>query len=145
PTSTLGLYINGGRKASLTLTSRYAWTYGDADAQGAGSNQPGGMPHHFYDETHALFDAVPAGATIGLQRDAQDNAAYYVIDLVDFEEVAPPLAQPSGSLSLTDFGATADDGSDDGPALLQAIAAAKAQNKPLWIPKGTFDIRFDGV
>src|SRR5260370_34351838 len=49
-TSTLGLYVNGVRKASLTLTSRYSWTYGDADAQDQGSNSPGnGTAHHFYD------------------------------------------------------------------------------------------------
>ena len=146
PTSTLGLYVNGVRKASLVLTSRYAWTYGDADAQGAGSNSPGGgTPHHFYDEAHLLFDRVPAGATVALQKDGQDAAAYYVVDLVDFEDVAPPQVQPAGSLSIADFGATPDDSSDDGPALLAAIAAARAQHKVLWIPRGTFEVRFDGV
>src|SRR5262249_50383349 len=95
--------------------------------------------------SHALFDEVPAGTTIALARDAEDSAAYYVIDLVDFERVAAPLAQPGGSLSLTDFGATPDDGSDDGPALQKAIAAARAQGKVLWIPKGTFDIRLDAT
>ncbi|HEY2515989.1 MAG TPA: hypothetical protein VGI39_34195, partial [Polyangiaceae bacterium] len=101
-TATLGLYVNGTRKASLPLTSRYSWTYGDADAQGSGSENPGaGTAHHFYDEAHLLLDEIPAGATVALQRDAQDSAAFYVIDLVDFEEVPAPLAQPGGSLSIT--------------------------------------------
>ena len=138
-TATLGLYVNGVRQ-DLPLTSRYSWTYGDADAQGVGSESPSaGTPHHFFDEAHALFPEVPAGATIKLQQDAQDTAASYVVDLVDFEEVAAPLPQPAGSLSITDYGATPDDGSDDSAAITKAIAAATAQGKVLWIPKGTFD------
>jgi hypothetical protein len=135
--ATLGLYINGVRKQSLALTSRYAWLYGgEADSI---SNNPGGGAHHFFDEAHALIGDVPAGATITLQKDGEDTAAYYVIDLVDFEQVAPPLARPAGSLSLTDFGATPDDGQDDGAAIQKAIDAAKSQGKVLWIPEGTFD------
>lgn len=138
-TATLGLYVNGVRQ-DLKLTSRYAWTYGDADAQGIGSENPAaGTPHHFYDEAHALFTEVPAGATIKLQEDAQDTAGSYVVDLVDFEDVAPPLPQPAGSLSITDYGATPDDGTDDSAAIKKAIADAQAQNKVLWIPRGTFD------
>ncbi|HEY0707836.1 MAG TPA: glycosyl hydrolase family 28-related protein [Polyangia bacterium] len=138
-TATLGLYIGGVRKESLKLTSRYAWTYGDADAQGLAADRPGaGTPHHFYDEVHTMFAEVPAGTTIALQRDAQDTAAFYVIDLVDFEHVAPPLAPPPGSLSILDFGATANDTTDDGPAIQRAIEAARKQNKVLHIPAGTF-------
>jgi hypothetical protein len=138
-TATLGLYVNGARQ-DLNLTSRYSWTYGDADAQGSGSENPSaGTPHHFYDEAHALFTEVPAGATIKLQVDAKDTAASYVIDLVDFEDVAPPLPQPAGSLSIADYGATPDDGTDDSAAIKKAIADAASQHKVLWIPKGTFD------
>ena len=143
--ATLGLYVNGARK-DVALTSRYAWTYGDEDAQGSGADVPSaGTPHHFYDEARALFDEVPAGATIALQRDAQDAALYYIIDLADFEKVAAPLARPIDYLSITDYGATADDTTDDGPAVQSAIDAAKAQGKGLWIPPGTFEIRFDAV
>jgi hypothetical protein len=138
-TATLGLYVNGTRQ-DLTLTSRYSWTYGDADAQGSGSESPSaGTAHHFFDEAHALFADVPTGGTIKLQQDAQDTAPSYVIDLVDFEEVAAPLAQPSGSLSIADYGATTDDGTDDSAAITTAIAAAASQGKVLWIPKGVFD------
>jgi hypothetical protein len=137
---TLGLYVNGVRKTSLHLTARYSWTYGDADAQGAGSESTSaGTAHHFYDEAHALLDAVPAGATVTLKKDAQDSSPSYTIDLADFELVPAPLAQPAGSLSITDFGATPDDGSDDGAAIQRAIAAAQAQGKTLWIPNGTFN------
>ena len=141
-TATIGLYVNGVRKTSLSLTSRYSWTYGDADAQNTGSENPSaGTPHHFYDEAHALIDDVPAGSTIALQRDGQDSAAYYVIDLVDFEEVAPPLPMPAGALSITDFGATPDDTSDDSAAIQSAIDAARTQGKALYIPRGTFETK----
>ncbi len=137
--ATLGLYVNGARTRSLHLTSRYSWTYGDADAQNVASESASnGTAHHFYDETHALLDNLPAGTVVALQKDAQDASANYVIDLADFEQVPAPLAQPAGSLSITDFGATPDDGSDDGPALQKAINAAQMQGKTLWIPKGTF-------
>ncbi len=68
--------------------------------------------HHFYDETRALFpQEMPVGTVVKLQQDGKDTAASYVIDLVDFEDVAPPLAQPAGSLSIMDsaYGATPDD------------------------------------
>ncbi len=138
-TATLGLYVNGVRQ-DLALTSRYSWTYGDADAQGSGSETPSaGTPHHFFDEAHAMFADVPAGSTIKLQQDSQDSATSYVIDLVDFEEVGAPLSRPGGSLSITDYGATPDDGTDDSAAINMAIAAATMQQKVLWIPKGVFD------
>jgi hypothetical protein len=137
--ATLGLYVGGTRIQSLALSSRHSWTYGDADAQNEGSESPGaGTAHHFFDEAHAMFGAVPPGTAIALKRDAMDTAASYVIDLVDFEHVGPPLAQPAGSLSITDFGATPDDGTDDSAAVQKAIDAGKAQGKIVWIPKGTF-------
>lgn len=138
--ATLGLYI-GGKRSDLRLTSRYAWTYGDVDAQGTGSESPqAGTAHHFFDEVHMMFAEVPEGTTVTLQRDAQDTAAFYVIDLVDFEAVPAPLAQPAGALSIVDFGATPDDNTDDSAAIARAITAAQTQNKVLYIPKGVFNL-----
>lgn len=140
-TATLGLYVGGVRIQSLTLTSRYSWTYGDADAQNEGSESPSaGTPHHFFDEVHALFPEVPAGTAIALQRDAMDTAQSYIVDLVDFEDVAPPLPQPPGSLSIVDFGATPDDGTDDSAAIQNAIDMASSKGAVVWIPKGTFTL-----
>jgi hypothetical protein len=134
--ATLGLYVNGERRQSLSLTSRYAWVYGGESS--SENNTPGTGAHHFYDEVHALIGDVPAGSTIALKKDAEDAAAYYVIDLVDFELVGPALAQPANSLSIVDQGATADDGTDDAAAIQKAIDAGKSQGKVVWIPKGTF-------
>jgi Alpha-1,3-glucanase catalytic domain D1/Alpha-1,3-glucanase catalytic domain D2 len=137
--ATIGLYVDGVRTRSLELTSRYAWVYGGESS--SDNNTPGAGAHHFFDEVHALIGDVPAGSTIALRKDAEDTAAWYVIDLVDFELVGPALARPAGSLSITDYGATADDDSDDAPAIQQAIDAGKAQNKVVFIPEGAFQCK----
>ena len=135
--ATLGVYVDGQRRADLALTSRYAWTYG-GEANSA-SNDPGqGGAHHFYDEARALVGDLPAGTTIELRKAAQDTAAYYVIDLMDVENVGPPLPTPAGALSIVDFGATADDGTDDGWAIQTCIDAARSQDKPVYFPAGTY-------
>ncbi len=98
--ATLGLYINGTRTASLSLTSQYAWAYGNPTTTDETTNNPGdGYARHFYDESRFLLSAdIPVGSTVALQEDAMDNASYYVIDLIDLEEVPPPLGQPANSL-----------------------------------------------
>jgi len=138
--ATLGLYINNIRTQSLQLTSRYTWVYG-GKSNSSDKNPSDGGAHHFYDEVHALIGEIPAGSTIALQRDATDTAEFYVIDLVDFEEVPAPLTQPAGSLSIADFGAAPNDGTDDRAAIQTAISAAQSQGKVLWIPPGIFNIK----
>src|SRR6266542_2753723 len=135
--STLSVYVNGALRTKLKLTSRWSWTYGDFG--NAAPNDPSqGKPHHFFDEARALIGDIPVGAVVSLQKDAGDTAAYYVIDLVDLEQVAPPLPQPANFLSLIDCGATPDDDTDDQSAIQKCIDAARAQGKGLYIPKGTF-------
>jgi hypothetical protein len=136
--ATLGVYVNGARKQSLTLTSRYAWLYGGESA--SDNNVPGAGAHHFYDEVHASIGEVPAGAVVTLQKDAIDQADYYVIDLIDLEQVPPAIEKPADALSITDFGATADDGGDDAAAIQRAIDAAKQQKRSVWIPRGEFSL-----
>ncbi len=135
--STLSVYVNGALRTKLQLTSRWSWTYGDF-GNPAPNDPSQGKPHHFFDEAHALIGDIPVGAVVSLQKDAGDTAAYYVIDLVDLEQVAPPLPQPANFLSITDCGATPDDGTDDQPAIQKCIDTARAQGKGLYIPKGVF-------
>jgi hypothetical protein len=133
---TLGLYVNGTKQQALALSSKYAWVYGAYPY----TNDPSqGSPHHYFDETPFLVGDIPAGATVRLQSDAGD--AVVTVDLIDLELAPAPYAQPSGSLSITDYGATSGDGTDDEPAMVTAIAAAKAQNKVLWVPPGSFDLK----
>jgi hypothetical protein len=134
--ATLALYIDGTKDRDLNMTSRYAWYYGSYPF----TNNPGdGRAHHFYDEVRALLGTtLPAGTAIRLQVDAGNTAPSYTIDLADFEVVAPPAAQPASSLSVTDFGATPNDSSDDAGAFDAAVAAARSQGAEVWIPAGVF-------
>jgi hypothetical protein len=151
--ATLGLYINGTRQ-DMNLTSRYMYSYGsmatlDGNPSVATENPSAGLAHHFFDEWQLLFPQgeVPVGTVVKLQRDAQDTASRYDIDLVDFEDVAPPLTQPPGSISITDpaYGAVAgktDDatGANNTAAVNKAIEDATSQQKVLWIPQGVFTL-----
>src|ERR1700734_4197314 len=102
-TAPLSLYINGTKQTDFTLTNAYSWYYGSYPF----TNNPGsGNPHHFFDETHRLFATTyPAGTTFKLEVDSEDTASSYTIDLADFENVAAPLTQPSGSASVVSEGA----------------------------------------
>ncbi|GAB3166410.1 glycosyl hydrolase family 28-related protein [Amycolatopsis stemonae] len=135
-TGTLSLYVNGSHNRDLALTSKWAWYYGSYPF----TNNPGdGHAHHFYDETRALLGtSYPAGTKIKLQVDAGDVPA--TVDLADFEQVAPAATRPANSVSVTDYGATAGDTSDDAAAFDSAVAAAKSQGKEVWIPAGTFTL-----
>ena len=136
-TAPLSLYVNGTHKSDLTLTSKYSWYYGVYPF----TNNPSGfLGHHFYDETHTMLDEMPAGTKVRVQMDAGDTAPSYTIDLADFEEVAAPLTQPDGFLSITDFKADPTGATDSTQAVKDAVAAAKTQNKGVWIPKGTFTV-----
>ncbi len=138
--ATLGVYVNGSRVQSLNLTSHYAWAYGNPQTNPTTNNPGDGFARHFYDEARALLPAdVAAGSTISLQQDSGDSAPYYVIDLVDLEEVAPALEQPPNSVSVTQCGATPDDGTDDGPAIQRCILAAESASSVVWVPPGEFD------
>lgn len=61
------------------------------------------------------------------------------IDLVDLEKAPDAIRQPENSVSITDFGAIANDGSDDYQAFMAAIESAKASKKSVYIPEGQFD------
>lgn len=136
--ATLSLYVDGESRGKLRLTSRYSWVYGKYPW----SNDPAeGDAHRFYDETHALIGDVPAGATVELRKESGDAADYYVIDLVELEQAADPYPKPDGYVSVTDYGATADDASDDTGAFVSAIAAAKRSGKGVWVPAGRFELR----
>lgn len=133
-TGSLSVYVNGTKLgSSLALTSRYS--YIDT------SWIPGAKTHHFFDDARLqLGQNLSAGAKVRLQVDSADTAAPYTIDLADFEQVGAAGTRPANSLSVTDYGATANDGSDDTQAFRNAISAAKSQGKEVWVPPGRFEI-----
>ncbi len=137
---TLSVYVNGTFKQKLNVTSRWSWTYGTTISPSS-NNPADGNPHHFYDDARALIGEFPAGSTVAVQKDADDSASYYVIDLIDLEEAPPPLPQPAGFISaVTDCGATPNTNNDNRAALQTCIDKAKALNRGLYIPQGTFNV-----
>lgn len=135
---TLSLYVDGTKRQALSLSSRYAWTYG---AYPYNDDPSTGEGHRYYDESRFLVEDVPAGATVRLQRDAGDNAASYAIDLIDLEQVDDPYAMPDGYANVVDYGAVPDDEGDDTGAIQDAILAAATGGKAgVWLPPGTFTL-----
>jgi len=129
----LSVYVNGTKLSSgLTVTSRYMYI----DTGWI----PGSKNHHFFDDSRLLLGQnLAAGAKVRVQADGGD-VSQATIDLADFEQVGGAGAQPANSLSVTDYGATANDTSDDSQAFRNAISAAKSQGKSVWIPSGRFEI-----
>jgi hypothetical protein len=136
-TAPLSLYINGVKQTDFTLTNAYSWYYGSYPFVNTPSS---GTPMHFYDEVHRLFSTTyPQGTTFKLEVDSEDTASSYTINLADFENVAAPLTQPAGSVSVVSEGADPTGVSDSTTAFNNAIAAAGAGGT-VWIPPGTYDI-----
>lgn len=133
--ATLNLYVNDVKVRALDLSSRYAWVYGNYPFNDRPSN---GMAHRFFDDIQIKGLDIPAGAKVKLQKDADNTSAYYRIDLIDFEQIESAYAMPENFISITDFGAVANDVIEDTSAFTSAMAAAKNQGKGLWIPEGTF-------
>lgn len=72
-----------------------------------------------------------------LQRDADDSAAFYVVDLIDLEQVAPPAQKPAGCVPITEYGAVPNDGIDDTAAIQRAVTAdQRGEIDCVWIPAG---------
>jgi hypothetical protein len=137
-TDSLNLYVDGVFRQSLVFTSKYSWIYGDNAM--TDNNPASGTPKKFYDMHRAFIQGEPvaAGSHISLQKDAGNTAAYYRIDFILLEEVGPPLPQPANTLSVTDFGATPNDETDDSQAFKNCITACQNQKKGMWIPPGDF-------
>lgn len=133
--ATLNLYVDDVKVKTLDLSSRFAWVYGNYPFNDRPAN---GMAHRFFDDIQIKDLDIPAGAKVKLQKDADNSAAYYRIDLIDFEQIEAAYAMPENFISIVDFGAIANDNIEDTSAFTAAMAAAKNQGKGLWLPEGTF-------
>jgi hypothetical protein len=136
--ATLSLYVNGTFAQKLNLSSQHSWLYGNTDGPEALSNTPQADARRLFDESHALLaTSYPAGTKFKLQRDASDTASFYIVDMIDLEQVAPPTAKPADCTSITAYGAVPDDGIDDTTAIQRAVT--DDQNGVIscvWIPVG---------
>ncbi len=129
----LSVYVDGTKLGSgLSVTSRYSYV----DTPWI----PGAKNHHFYDDARLLLGRnLTVGAKVRVQADSGD-VGQATIDLADFEQVGGAGSRPANSLTVTDYGATADDSSDDSQAFRNALSAARSQGRELWVPPGRFEI-----
>ncbi|MFF0745578.1 CARDB domain-containing protein [Streptomyces sp. NPDC004111] len=136
--ATLSLYANGQFVRKVNLSSKHSWLYGSTDDPEGLTNRPGGDARRLFDESNVLLtQTYPAGTVFRLQRDAGDNASFYVVDLIDLEQVAAPAAKPAECASITAYGAVPNDGIDDADAIQRAVTADQNGDIPcVWIPAG---------
>src|SRR3954469_1227511 len=136
--STLNLLVNGVVVKTLALTSKYSYLYG----QYPWVNTPtSGSPRNFFDEVRANGLTIHAGDTVRVQRSASDAGAYCDVDLIDLENVALALSQPTGNwISVSSFNAIGDGIADDTTAIRNAVSAAISQGKNVWVPPGKYKL-----
>ncbi|MFJ9027683.1 CARDB domain-containing protein [Streptomyces sp. NPDC102274] len=136
--ATISLYANDTFVRKLTLSSKHSWLYGNTDGPEALTNTPQADARRLFDESHALLSTTyPVGTKFRLQRDAGDSASFYIIDLIDLEQVAPPASKPAECTSITEYGAVPDDGNDDTTAIQRAVTADQEGDIAcVWIPAG---------
>ncbi|MDB5417899.1 MAG: coagulation factor 5/8 type protein [Phenylobacterium sp.] len=137
-TAAIALWADGQRLGRLALTSRYGWFYGRYPF----TNDPrDGKPHHFYDEARLrLGRTLAAGTRVRFLVEAQDGAAWRLLDLADFEVVGPPLPRPAKALSIRRFGADPSGARDSAGAIAAAVAAGRASGRPVWIDPGRYRV-----
>jgi hypothetical protein len=154
-TAPITLTADGWYSRTLTLTSKYSWLY----AMYPFSNDPNADPNpgwwkpepdpvtkpfrpmHFYDEQRVMLGITfHAGDKIRLTVPKTTNSAWYVIDLMDSEQVAPPVWAPKNSVSVLAFGADPFGKKDSANAFDAAITWAKAHGKTIYIPVGIFQV-----
>ena len=135
----LDVLVNGTKALTVDLTSYYMYQYFQYYS-GTPSDTPNGqIPSFAFDEVHFILPTpLKAGDRIQLRNTRGDMV--YGVDFIELETVPAAIGKPEGAISVTDFGAVADDGVDDYAAFSAAMAAAARQKKTLYIPAGTFHL-----
>ena len=131
---TLSVYVNGTKLSQqLSLTSAYSYI--------STGGITGSKTHKLYDDVRMMFgQTLNAGSTVRLQVDSGNTATPYTIDVADFYNAPAAATQPSGSLSVTSYGADPTGVNDSSSAFNSAISAANSASQSVWIPPGSFKI-----
>lgn len=137
--------VNNTVIGTLDLSSKSNWQYLDNytyhpndDIKVHDTPAADRLARFQFDEVSQLFkDAhINKGDTVTI---TNLDSTPVGIDLIDLEKAPDAIRQPENSVSITDFGAVANDGSDDYQAFMAAIESAKASKKSVYIPEGQFD------
>ena len=164
-TAPLDVAVNGRHRATMTLTSRYAWLYNqypftndpdagllhpdwwitecscvpDATTPAPTITKPF-RPNHFYDEQRLLLGhTYRAGDKVRLTAPAGSRAVWTVIDLLDSQLVGAPRFRPVAANVLA-FGADPRGRRDSAGAFDRAIAAARRGHLEVYVPPGTYQV-----
>ncbi len=133
----LDCYVNGTKVQTISLTSYYMYQYFQGDQPGDAPN--GGQTAFRFDEKHWLLSTpLKTGDVLKIQKSG--DSLVYGVDFVETEPVPSAIPQPANSLSVTAYGATANDSTDDLAAFTACVNAAAAQGKTVYIPAGTFNL-----
>jgi hypothetical protein len=135
---TLSVYVNGNKLSQqLSMTSAYSYI--------TTGNITGSKTHKLYDDVRMMFgQTYGSGTTVRLQVDSGNTATPYTIDVADFYNAPAAASQPSGSLSVTNYGADPTGANDSSSAFNNAVSAANSANESVWIPPGTYKIGSSG-
>lgn len=135
--------VNNTVIGTLDLSSKSNWQYLDnykyhPDAKVHDTPTADRFARFQFDEVSQLFkDAhIKAGDKVTI---TNIDSTPVGIDLIDLEKAPDAIRQLENSVSITDFGAVANDGSDDYQAFMAAIESAKASKKSVYLPEGQFD------
>lgn len=135
--------VNDTVIGTLDLSSKSNWQYLDnykyhPDTKVYDTPAADRLARFQFDEVSQLFkDAhINKGDTVTI---TNLDSTPVGIDLIDLEKAPDAIRQPENSVSITDFGAVTNDGSDDYQAFMAAIESAKASKKSVYIPEGQFD------
>ncbi|AVH55294.1 MULTISPECIES: discoidin domain-containing protein [Streptomyces] len=125
---TLDVYVNGTKLAkTLAVTSKYSYVDTGWIA--------GSKTHHLFDNARLLLGQnVQAGDKVAFQ----STGTQVTVDVADFEQVADPVGQPAGSVSVTSKGADPSGQGDSTQAFRDAISSA--QGGVVWIPPGEYKL-----
>ncbi|MCR4695652.1 MAG: right-handed parallel beta-helix repeat-containing protein [Pseudobutyrivibrio sp.] len=134
--------VAGDKEYSLDITSKYAWVYGNFPWNNDPATASVEAAHVFFDEARIKFDEpYPAGTEISLVFPEDAISDSLIIDLVEAEETPEEIPMSENALSITDFGAVANDEGDDADAIAECIKAAASEKKEVYIPAGNFLIK----
>jgi hypothetical protein len=137
-TGSLDLYVNGVMVQTISLSSYWAYQYFTTGSDPV--QQQAGTTKTFmrFDEVHfQLLVALKAGDVLKIQKDNGD-ALTYGVDFIELEPLPAAIAQPAGSLSVTNYGAVPNDNNDDFAAFNACISDAMAKKMNVYIPPGKF-------
>jgi hypothetical protein len=81
-----------------------------------------GSTRDYFDEARLKNLSINAGDSVRLEVDSDDSASYYIIDLVDLENIGSALTQPAGSRSMMSYGAVGNGTNDDTAAIRSCLA-----------------------